>query len=111
MKGRPAKGIKALGTVAVTGRSRIASPPARMATGSMSGQHHFGALEIEPETDLLEAGLRHRGAQPVAVSRIEHQESATTGAHELPADRAMAAGQLVPGIDLLVAHPIGAPLL
>src|SRR3569833_1961582 len=96
MNGRPTKGNSALGTRSVTGRSRIASPPARMATGSMSGQHQLGALEIEPEADLLQPGLCHRGAQLVAVTRIEHQESTAAGAHELAADRAIAPGQLVP---------------
>ena len=50
-------------------------------------------------------------AQPVAVLGVEHQEAAAAGADQLAADRAVLHAQLVPFVDLGVAHAARAALL
>ena len=42
---------------------------------------------------------------------VEHQEAAAAGADQLAADRAVLPPELVPLVDLRVAHAAGAPLL
>ena len=52
-------------------------------------EQHLRALEVEAEAHFLEAGLRHRRAQPAVVLGVEQQEAAAAGADELAADRAV----------------------
>src|ERR1700690_1059111 len=73
--------------------------------------HHLGPLEIEPEADLLEALLPHGVAQLLLVAGVEHEEAAAARADELPAERAIGHGEVVPLVDLGVAHPGAARLL
>jgi len=53
-----------------------------MATGSIATlrKQHFRALEVEPEPHFLQAGAHHAMAEPVSIGRIEHQETAASGA-------------------------------
>src|SRR6266705_545974 len=108
MNGSPATGTSALGIVALIAPSRVARPPARIATGSMGSdmllRDHLGALEIEVEAHLLQAGLAHGGAQAHPVLGVEHQEAAAAGPDQLAADRAVAHGEIVAGVDARVRH-------
>src|SRR5687767_7983263 len=74
--GRPATGISAFGRSAVRLPRRVARPPARIATGtsdSFTGpdgrwrgrslDHDLGALEVEAEANLAQAGPEHRVPQ------------------------------------------------
>src|ERR1700733_3945939 len=63
------------------------------------------ALELEPEPHLAQPCARHRGAQLLAVARVEQQEAAAAGADELAAERAVRAAERVPRIDVRVGHP------
>src|SRR5947209_15766421 len=115
MNGSPATGSIALGTRSVSGCSRVARPPASSARGGMSviaGLHdRFRAFEVEPETDLLQARRRHGVAEPRLILRIEHQESAATGADQLAAGRTILHRVTVPLIDVWIGHAARAPLL
>src|SRR5437764_1478899 len=104
--GSPAISISAFGMDSVTGRSRVASPPARMAIGSMvSGTgHHHGALEIETHANLTQAGFAQHVAEARLVLCIQHQESAAAGADQLSPKCAVGAGQLVVFIDARIGH-------
>ena len=71
------------------GRRRVASPPARIATGS----GHDDITTLVPSKSKRKRTSsrpcrRHLVAQPVAVLRHEHQESAAARADELAADSA-----------------------
>ena len=65
--GRPATGTSDFGIFSVMGLSRVASPPARIATGicerGYSRNDQFRSLEIKTEAHFLQAGLAHRVAQ------------------------------------------------
>src|SRR4051812_31686258 len=49
-------------------------------------------------------------AQSVVIACIEHQKPSTARAHKLAADRAVRSAELVPVVDLRVAHSSGAAL-
>src|SRR5438105_694174 len=90
--GLPATATSDLGTPFVRGRSRLASPPARMATGRSRGKpssigepinrdppfpvtvhspaEKLGAFEVESQPDFLQARLAHGVAQPSLVFRV-----------------------------------------
>src|SRR5580698_9447158 len=101
MNGSPATGISDFGIVSVTGRIRLARPPARMATGiigsSISLGDYLGAFKVELEADFGQSGLAHGLAQPRFLFRVEHQEAAAAGADQLAADSAVVDGDIVPG--------------
>src|SRR5882762_7358561 len=100
MNGLPATSMSAFGIFRVTGCSRVARPPAKMATGSMSGEDNLRSFEVEPEADFFEPSLRHGVAQLVAIGRIEHQESSAARAYELAANGAVFPGEFVPFVNL-----------
>src|SRR6266446_3067849 len=111
MNGLPATSRSAFGIVRVTGSNRVAKPPARMATGSMSGEDNLRSFEVEPEADFFEPGLRHGVTQLVAIGCIEHQEPSASRAHEFAANGAALPAELVPIINLGVAHAARAAFL
>src|SRR5882672_4470972 len=78
---------------------------------AVSRQDDFCSFEIELEADFLEAGPHHRTAQPVAVVRIKHQESAAARSDELAADGTILHSEFIPFVDLGIAHATGATLL
>ena len=92
MNGRPPTSNKALGMVSVTGRSRVAKPPASIATVVMSLHQNLRAFEIKPEPDLLQS-------LPSAVFRVKHQETAAAGADQLASNRSVVQGQAIPIIN------------
>src|SRR5438552_2253454 len=102
MKGSPRISTSALGMLSVMGRSRVARPPARMATGSINASRlrHYGrAVKIEAHPHLAQSCLAHGPAQPGLVFGVEHQEAAAAGADQLAAQRSVAHGQLIIFVD------------
>src|SRR4051794_15801522 len=104
--------------LSVTGRIRVARPPARIATGGRASadvstadvstgngatggaasptmllRHHLRALEVEMVPHFGQAGLTHGAAKPHLILSIEHQEAAAARADELAADGAVRPGQ------------------
>src|SRR3546814_2797123 len=61
-----------------------------------------------PYTTLFRS---HRPAQPVGILGIEHQEAAAAGADQLPAERAVVAGDRIQRVDARVRHAAGTRLL
>ncbi len=63
MNGSPATSTIDFGIVAAIDCSRVARPPARMATGGSrvgdSSDDNLGAFEIEAEAHFRQAGLAH----------------------------------------------------
>src|SRR3546814_3481717 len=57
-----------------------------------------------PYTTLFRS---HRPAQPVGILGIEHQEAAAAGADQLPAERAVVAGDRIQRVDARVRHAAG----
>src|SRR5689334_7085483 len=108
MKGRPWISTSALGIVSVSGRSRVARPPARIATGcstsrglrSLGLRDNRRALEIEAEAHLLQARFAHGLAQAHLVLGVEHQESAAASPDQFTANRPVLPGDVVPVVDL-----------
>src|ERR1700737_1553807 len=111
MKGRPAMLRSAFGTRSVMGRSRVAKPPASMATGSMVRRERPWCLQRQNKTPFLPPRFRHPFAQPVSVRGIEHQEATAPCADQFAANCTIPHAQRVPLIDLRVADAVGAALL
>src|SRR5262249_12779640 len=76
-----------------------------------SVQKHLRPLKIKPEPHFLQPRLGHGLAQSLAVLGVEEQESATARPYQFSADGAAAASELVPLVDLRIAHLLGAVLL
>src|SRR5215469_8532431 len=103
MNGFPASSTSALGIFSVTGRSRVAKPPARIAAGTFSIcnlrfaicnfatllDDDLGSLEVEPEADFLQTALVHGMAELGLVGGVEHQESPAARADQLSAQGAV----------------------
>ncbi len=60
----------ALGTSSVAGRNRVASPPARMATGQSANALSFTCAVTESESLCLQAQIGN--ALPPVLSRASH---------------------------------------
>src|SRR5947199_5906680 len=78
---------------------------------SSSGHQHLRPFKIEPEPHFLQPRIRHRPPQRFSVFGVEQQEPAAARADELAADCAVAPSELVPLVDLRIAHAARAPLL
>src|SRR5437879_3602375 len=76
-----------------------------------SVQQYFRPLEIEPEAHFLQPRLRHGLAQALAVLGVKEQKAAAARPHQLSAHRAVVSPQLVPLVDLRIAHLLRAVLL
>src|SRR5262249_41068945 len=74
-------------------------------------EDHLGALEVEAEAHLAQAGLRHGTPQTHLLLGVEHQEATAAGADQLAAQRPVRLCQLVPLVDPVVAHRTAALLL
>src|SRR5262245_37005716 len=117
MNGLPATSSSAFGTSRVAAPSRVASPPASSATGTSamlmaaaSLGHDRRAREVEAEAHLAERHRGHRVAESWLVLGVEEQEAATARADQLAAERAAGHREIVPAVDLAIAHG-AAPLL
>src|SRR5215472_17877694 len=99
--------------VSVSGRKRVARPPARMATGSIrSGTgHERSAFKIEAHAHFAQTGLPHHAAQAGLVFGVEHEETTAAGADEFSAERAVSASQFIALVDAGVRHRAGTLLL
>src|ERR1039458_4406117 len=101
--------------------STAASRPAPASLGATSSRmdrmrglvlrNHLGALEVEPEADLLQALLLHGMAKLLLVTCVEHEEAPAPGANQLPAQGAIRHRAVVPFVDVGVAHAAAARLL
>src|SRR5947207_7352777 len=69
-----------------------------------SSEQHLRAFEVEPEAHFLEARFRHRLPQPPMILGIKEQKPAAPRADQLAADGAILPSQLVPLVDVRVAH-------
>src|SRR5579863_484961 len=75
-------------------------------------ENHFAAFKLEAEIQLSEPRLAHGVAQTaLVIFAVEHQEPAATSARNLSANRAAAARQFIPGIDLRIRDTVREPLL
>src|SRR5262249_28584 len=107
MKGPPATETRALGNVSVCGRSRVASPPARIATGGIALESsllrkNLCAFKIEVEPNLGQTSLAHGVPQPHLVLNVEHEKAAPTRADQFPANRSVLQCKIVPSVNLRV---------
>src|SRR5215203_1031577 len=85
-KGFPATSSIAFGTRSVSGRMRVASPPASTThCTALVPQRNGGAVLIERESHLIQPGGAHRLAQPRGIGRIEEEKAAGARADELAA--------------------------
>src|SRR5450631_3734485 len=89
---------------------RVPRPPASTThcIGSRS-QKDDRTVVVEAESDLVESDILEPPPQPGGLRAVEEQEPPRTCADELATEGAVFAGQLVPGVNLVVADP-GAPL-
>src|SRR5438128_1757329 len=80
---------------------RPAACPARLQASPAEALLHqdLGALEVEAEADLAQAGVCHGFAQARLVFGVEQQEAAAAGADELAAQRPVAQRQPIPLIN------------
>src|SRR3954462_10992880 len=69
MKGRSTKGTTGLGTVEVSGRRRVPSPPARMSACTGGSAPAVGARPADALVD--QAGSPYRGRVPVVAAGDE----------------------------------------
>ena len=74
-------------------------------------RHDLATFKIETEADLLQPLLPHRVPELCLIGRIEHQKTSPTSADQFPSERAPRHGEIIPLVDLLVAHAGGADLL
>src|SRR5882762_864266 len=109
MKGLPATSISDFGILSVTGRKRVARPPARIAMGKLSGQDNFRLFEVESEPHFLKPGLCHRVAQLVTIRSIKHQKSFSACANEFTICCPVSFPQLIPFVNSGIAHSTGTP--
>src|SRR4051812_36746790 len=101
--GRPRTGTSALGMVSVTGRIRVPSPPARIrhcVKKSGTSGHDGRAVVVEREAHLTQAFEGHGVPQGGPLGRVEQQEPAGAGAHQLAADGPVLEAEVVPAVDL-----------
>src|SRR3954454_11724343 len=78
----------------------------------MSRNHQLRSLEIKTETHFLQSRLPHGMPQlRLVFLGVEHQEAAAAGADQLAAERAVGAREIVPFVDLRIAHAATARLL
>ena len=63
------------------------------------------------EADLFKAGACHRFPQPAVLLAVEEQKASTPGAHQLASDGSIPQSELVPFVDLRIAHRTGSALL
>src|SRR5712671_1658036 len=105
--------MSAFGMVSVSGRSRVARPPARMTAGMRSVVVAIGhlvmrndsrAIKVEMESNFFQSAFSHGVAEPGFFAGIEHQKTSASGADELAAQRAVGHRNGVPFIDFPVAH-------
>src|SRR5258707_14812384 len=78
---------------------------------STSREKHLRSLKVKSETPLLEPRGCHGMAQLVAVVGIEQQKTAAAGADEFAANGAVLHAEVVPLIDMGIAHAAGSALL
>src|SRR6266508_1366259 len=104
MKGSPETGTIDFGIMSLTGRNRLAVPPARIATGIMGSdgpllRDDLGAFEVEAEADFGKPGCTHGVPQAGLVLGIEHQKASAARSDQLAADGTVRDGKIVPFID------------
>src|SRR5690348_14105923 len=109
MNGRPATSNSDFGMRSVTGRIRVARPPARMATGNVTSpdafdirislHQHLGAFKVHVKADFGETCLAHHMTQPHFLLGVEHQEAAAPGPDQLAPDGTGIDPKIVPLID------------
>ncbi len=90
--------------------------PRRQAAGENGdGQTHANSTLVPSKSNRKRTSSRpaagHRRPQAPMVLGVEHQEAAAAGADQLAAERAVLPAELVPLVDLRVAHAHRAPLL
>src|SRR5262249_3822293 len=74
-------------------------------------EHHLRPFVVETEADLAQTGPRQRPPQPGLVLGVEHEKAATAGPDQLAAQGPVLARQIVPAVDVAVAHPATALFL
>ena len=77
----------------------------------ISRDDEFRSLEIKTEAHFLQARRAHRVAQPGLVLRVLQPEAAAARADELAAERAAGQREVIPLVDLGIAHAAAALLL
>src|SRR6185436_8519885 len=75
-----------------------------------ASDHLLGALEVEAEAHLGEARMTHRMAEAFLLVGVEHEKAAATRADELSPERAIRHREIIPLVDLRIAHPARALL-
>src|SRR5208282_5008069 len=75
---------------------------------SNSRNHQLRSFKIEPEPDFLEPGLPHGVAESGLVFGVKHEKTAAARADELAAERAVGHREVIPLVDLRVAHAAAA---
>src|ERR1700693_6011656 len=115
-KGSPFTSSRAFGTRSVTGRRRVASPPARIATVNPGFNepgfnefllrmcHHRGSGKVELHTDFAKPRMAHDCPKASFLFRVKHKKSAPAGANEFAAERSIGPREFIQLIDLPVTH-------
>src|SRR5262245_19238288 len=100
--------MSAFGIYSVSGRRRVAYPPARIRTGINSAESFMradsGTLEFKAEPDFLQSLFPHRMAQAWFVLGVKHEKASAPGANQLAAGRTVGEGAAIPMIDLFICH-------
>src|SRR5260221_9908285 len=91
--------------VCVIGCSRVARPPAKIATGSgLVAEEKGGSVKIEPKADFAEALGPHGPKKPGFVGSVEEEKSSSARPDEFAADGAGGERRFVDVVDDGVAH-------
>src|SRR5829696_5487076 len=98
MKGRSTSGTTGFGTVEVSGRSRVPSPPARISactSGARPGAGHRGSHALRAAADALEGEARPAQRLGVEhVAPVDHEPTAHPPRRRVP-------------VELLELRPLG----